>query len=53
MNVVAISFISNRCVLEHDSEDEVAHEEVLAVAKKRQPILSEFMRRLLTRINVK
>lgn len=53
MNVVAISFISNRCVLEHDSEDEVAHDEVLAVAKKRQPILSEFMRRLLTRINVK
>lgn len=46
----AVSLITNKCVSEYESQEEVGHEDVVEVGKQRQFVLGEFVSRLVTRI---
>lgn len=51
IKTIAISFVSNNCITDYDCEDEPGHEEVVEAAKKKQPIITELLRRLISRID--
>lgn len=51
MKVMTLSLISNKCIADVDSLDEPNHEEVVEAANKKQPILKEFVSRLVFRIS--
>lgn len=50
MAVFAFSLISNKCVLDYESLEETNHEEVIGVGKMREPLLKNFVTRLVVRI---
>ncbi|XP_008544694.1 purine nucleoside phosphorylase isoform X2 [Microplitis demolitor] len=50
LTVFAFSLITNLCVYDYDCHDEANHEEVMDVGKSRQPVLEEFVRRMVQRI---
>jgi len=47
LTVFAFSLITNQCVIDYENHDEVNHEEVMDVGKARQPILQEFVSRIV------
>ncbi|XP_011309588.1 purine nucleoside phosphorylase isoform X1 [Fopius arisanus] len=53
LQVFAFSLITNQCVIDDDCHDEVNHEEVMDVGKMRQPLLQEFVLRIVQRIKTK
>lgn len=52
IKVIAISFVSNKCITDYDCDDEPNHNEVVLVGLQRQPVLTEFIRRLVAQISV-
>ncbi|KAH0548725.1 purine nucleoside phosphorylase-like isoform X1 [Cotesia glomerata] len=50
LTVFAFSLITNLCVFDYDCHDEANHEEVMDVGKSRQPVLEDFVRRMVRRI---
>lgn len=50
LQVFTFSLITNQCVIDDDCHDEVNHEEVMDVGKMRQPMLQEFVLRMVKRI---
>ncbi|CAD6234069.1 GSCOCG00007521001-RA-CDS [Cotesia congregata] len=50
LTVFAFSLITNLCVFDYDCHDEANHEEVMDVGKSRQPVLEDFVRRMVQRI---
>lgn len=49
--VFAFSLITNLCVVDYESHNEVNHEDVMDVGKSMQPILQEFVLRVVLHIN--
>ncbi|XP_029676655.1 purine nucleoside phosphorylase isoform X2 [Formica exsecta] len=47
LTVFAFSLITNQCVTEYEDHGEATHEEVMDVGKARQPILEEFISRIV------
>ncbi|XP_044001272.1 purine nucleoside phosphorylase-like isoform X2 [Aphidius gifuensis] len=47
LQVFAFSLITNQCVCDYDCHEEANHEEVMDVGKSRQPILQEFLIRII------
>lgn len=47
LEVFAFSLITNECVCDYDCHDEANHEDVMDVGKARQPILQEFLIRII------
>ncbi|XP_033207169.1 purine nucleoside phosphorylase-like isoform X2 [Belonocnema kinseyi] len=50
LTVFAFSLITNQCVIEYEDHGEANHEEVMEVGKSRQPILREFVGRMVIRL---
>lgn len=50
MKVMAFSLITNVCIPEYEIEDGACHEEVVQVAKNREPILKEYVSRAILRV---
>jgi len=46
----AFSLITNKCITDYDSQDEPNHEEVIDMGKLREPVLKEFVTRLVREI---
>lgn len=53
LTVFAFSLITNECVCDYDCHDEACHEEVMDVGRARQPILQEFVCRIVEQIKNK
>lgn len=51
LRVFAFSLITNKCVVEYDSQDEPSHEEVVAVASERSLILQQLVSRIVKTIH--
>ncbi|XP_078038771.1 purine nucleoside phosphorylase [Augochlora pura] len=51
LQVFAFSLISNECVIDYDTHDEANHEEVMDVGKAKQPLLREFVSRMVLRLS--
>lgn len=47
LTVFAFSLITNQCVTDYEDHCEANHEEVMDVGKARQPILQEFVSRIV------
>lgn len=50
LTVFAFSLITNLCVTEYEDHGEANHEEVMDVGKARQPLLQEFVSRIVIRL---
>lgn len=50
LTVFAFSLITNQCVTDYENHGEANHEEVMDVGKSRQPILQEFVSRIVIRL---
>ncbi|KAF7386916.1 hypothetical protein HZH66_011368 [Vespula vulgaris] len=50
LTVFAFSLITNQCSTDYDDHTETNHEEVMDVGKTRQPILHEFVSKIVTRL---
>ncbi|XP_012278902.1 purine nucleoside phosphorylase isoform X2 [Orussus abietinus] len=50
LTVFAFSLITNQCIIDYEDLGEANHEEVMDVGKARQPILAEFVARVLSKI---
>ncbi|XP_039312682.1 purine nucleoside phosphorylase isoform X2 [Solenopsis invicta] len=50
LTVFTFSLITNQCVTDYEDHGEANHEEVMDVGKARQPILQEFVSRIVTRL---
>ncbi|XP_034940220.1 purine nucleoside phosphorylase isoform X2 [Chelonus insularis] len=50
LTVFAFSLITNLCVCDYDCLDEANHEEVMEVGRSRQPVIAEFVRRMVHRL---
>ena len=50
LTVFAFSLITNQCVIEYDDHGEANHEEVMEVGRGRKPILRDFVRRIVLRL---
>ncbi|KAG7205406.1 hypothetical protein KM043_007399 [Ampulex compressa] len=48
LTVFAFSLITNQCVIDYEDHCEANHEEVMDVGKARQPILQEYVSRIVT-----
>lgn len=53
MTVFAFSLITNACVLDYDSEKEANHEEVVETGRQREPMLKNFVSRIVLRMHEK
>lgn len=51
LTVFAFSLITNQCVIDYEDHGEANHEEVMDVGKWQQPILLEFVSRIVIRIS--
>ena len=51
MRVFAFSLITNKCIMEWDTDDEANHEEVIAVANARKHQLQELVARMAVRMS--
>ncbi|XP_029037724.1 purine nucleoside phosphorylase-like isoform X1 [Osmia bicornis bicornis] len=51
LTVFAFSLITNQCVTDYDNHDEANHEEVMDVGKARQPMLQEYVSRMVLRLH--
>ncbi|KAK2587696.1 hypothetical protein KPH14_003812 [Odynerus spinipes] len=51
LTVFAFSLITNMCVTDYENHCEANHEEVIDVGKARQPILYEFVSRIVLHLN--
>lgn len=47
LTVFAFSLITNQCVIDYEDIGEANHEEVMDVGKARQPLLQEFVSRIV------
>lgn len=50
LTVFAFSLITNQCVTDYEDLGEANHEEVMDVGRVRQPILQQFVSRLVLRL---
>jgi len=50
LTVFTFSLITNQCVTDYEDHYEANHEEVMDVGKARQPILQEFVSRIVIRL---
>ncbi|GAB1864113.1 Purine nucleoside phosphorylase [Camponotus japonicus] len=50
LTVFAFSLITNQCVTDYENHGEANHEEVMDVGKSRQPLLQEFVSRIVIRL---
>lgn len=50
LTVFAFSLITNQCVIEYEDHGEANHEEVMEVGKNRQPLLRDFVRKIVLRL---
>ncbi|XP_050461052.1 purine nucleoside phosphorylase isoform X2 [Cataglyphis hispanica] len=50
LTVFAFSLITNQCVTDYEDHGEATHEEVMDVGKARQPVLEEFVSRIVIRL---
>ncbi|XP_032669537.1 purine nucleoside phosphorylase isoform X2 [Odontomachus brunneus] len=50
LTVFAFSLITNQCVIDYDDHCEANHEEVMDVGKARQPILQDFLSKIVLRL---
>lgn len=50
LTVFAFSLITNQCVTDYEDHGEATHEEVVDVGKARQPVLEEFVSRIVIRL---
>ncbi|XP_076752326.1 purine nucleoside phosphorylase isoform X2 [Xylocopa sonorina] len=50
LTVFAFSLITNQCVTDYENHEEANHEEVMDVGKARQPLLQEYVSRIVLRI---
>ncbi|XP_076684774.1 purine nucleoside phosphorylase isoform X2 [Andrena cerasifolii] len=48
--VFAFSLITNQCVTDYENHEQANHEEVMEVGKARQPVLQEYVSRIVTRL---
>jgi len=51
MKVFAFSLISNKCIMEYDTDDTIDHTEVIDVANKRKSVVQEFACRIIGAMN--
>ena len=47
MTIFAFSLITNKCIMDYDSHEEATHTEVIEIGKKREPVIKEFVARLI------
>ncbi|CAL7943164.1 unnamed protein product [Xylocopa violacea] len=50
LTVFAFSLITNQCVTDYENHEEANHEEVMDVGKARQPLLQEYVSRIVLRL---
>lgn len=50
LTVFAFSLITNQCSTDYDDHTETNHDTVMDVGKTRQPILHEFVSKIVTRL---
>ncbi|XP_017883921.1 purine nucleoside phosphorylase-like isoform X1 [Ceratina calcarata] len=50
LTVFAFSLITNQCVTDYETHEQANHEEVINVGKTRQPLLQEFVYRMVLRL---
>lgn len=50
LKVFAFSLITNQCVTDYETHEEANHEEVMDVGKSRNPVLQEYVSRLVLRL---
>lgn len=50
LTVFAFSLITNQCIIDYEDHCEANHEEVMDVGKARQPILQEFVSKIVLRL---
>ncbi|XP_076281035.1 purine nucleoside phosphorylase isoform X2 [Lasioglossum baleicum] len=51
LQVFTFSLITNQCVIDYENHDEVNHEEVMDIGKAKQPLLQEYLSRVVTRLS--
>lgn len=49
--VFAFSLITNQCVTNYENHEEANHEEVIDVAKTMQPLLQDYVSRIVIRVS--
>lgn len=50
LTVFAFSLITNQCITDYENHEEANHEEVMDVGKSRQPLLQEYVLRMVMRL---
>ena len=50
IKIFGASLITNKCIMDYDTNDEVKHEEVVDVAGKQGPILRTFISNIIKAI---
>lgn len=50
LTVFAFSLITNICVVDYECHGEANHEEVMEIGRTRQPLLQEFVSRMVLRL---
>lgn len=50
LTVFAFSLITNQCITDYENHEEANHEEVMDVGKSRQPLLQEYLLRIVMRL---
>lgn len=50
MTVFTFSLITNHCSTDYDNDNAANHAEVIDVGKRRQPLIQEFVSRMVLRI---
>ena len=51
VKVVAFSLITNLCTVCYDDDTDPNHEEVMTEAKKREPLINEFVKKLVMQMH--
>ena len=52
MRVFGVSLVTNKCVLEYDSEERANHAEVMETGEKRSKAMLQFMTRFIDEIQI-
>lgn len=50
MTIFAFSLITNKCIMDYDSHEEANHTDVIEIGKKREPVIKEFVARIVQSI---